>query len=262
MQDPHDKVAGKGLQLLKEAGIEVQVGLMQTQSQALNPGFIKRMQTGKPYVRAKLAMSVDGRTAMASGESKWITSDSARADVQHWRARSSVIMTGVGTVLADDPSMTARVNGDELPTTRVVIDSNLSMPETAKMLSLPGHTIVMTTCNEDDEIARLQVAGAEVIDVPAKNGSVDLAAVLDELGKEGYNEVMLETGATLSGAMLQAGLIDEMIIYMAPSIMGSEARPLLKLTGIDAMEDKIELDISDVRSFGKDIRIMAKPVLR
>lgn len=260
MQDPHEKVAGQGLQLLKAAGIETQLGLMQLQAEELNPGFIKRMQTGKPFVRAKLAMSIDGRTAMPSGESKWITSDAARADVQHWRARSSVIMTGVGTVLADNPSMTARVNGNELATTRVVIDSNLSMSESAKMLSLPGHTIVMTNCDEDDEISRLQNAGAEIIDVPARNGSVDLSAVLDELGKEGFNEVMLETGATLSGAMLQAGLIDEIIIYMAPSLMGSEARPLFRLPGIESMEDKIDLDIIDVRSFGKDIRIVAKLV--
>lgn len=260
MQDPHDKVAGKGLQQLKNAGIDTQVGLMQAQAEALNPGFIKRMRTGKPYVRVKLAMSVDGRTAMASGQSKWITSDAARADVQHWRARSSAIMTGVGTVLADDPSMTARVNGEELATTRVVIDSNLSMSESAKMLSLPGHTIIMTTCDEDDEISRLQGAGAEVIDVPAKHGSVDLGAVLDELGKEGYNEILLETGATLSGAMLQAGLIDEMIIYMAPCLMGSEARPLFSLAGIESMDQKINLDISDIRVLGKDIRLLAKPV--
>lgn len=262
MQDPHDKVAGQGLELLKAAGIETQAGLMQAQAEALNPGFIKRMHTGKPFVRVKLAMSMDGRTAMASGESKWITSDAARADVQHWRARSSVIMTGVGTVLADDPSMTARVNEEELPTTRVVIDSNLSMPQSAKMLSLPGNTIIMTTCDDDDAIESLQNAGAEIIEVPAHNGSVDLAAVLDELGKEGFNEVMLETGATLSGAMLQAGFIDEMIIYMAPTLMGSDARPLFRLPGIDSMDRKIELDIGDVRSFGKDIRIIAKPVMQ
>lgn len=260
MQDPHDKVAGQGLKLLQDTGIETSVGLMQQQAQQLNPGFIKRMQTGRPYVRAKLAMSVDGRTAMASGESKWITSDAARADVQHWRARSSVIMTGVSTVLADDPSMTARIDGNERATTRVVIDTNLSMPETAKMLKLPGHTIIMTGCDEDDEIARLQKAGAEIIEVPLHHGSVDLAAVLDELGKEQVNEVMLETGATLSGAMLQAGLIDEMIIYMAPILMGSEARPLFRLPGLEAMSDRINLAFSDIRAFGEDIRIIARPV--
>ena len=261
MQDPHDKVAGQGLNTLQQAAIETQVGLMQVQAEQLNPGFIKRMKTGRPYVRAKLAMSVDGRTAMASGESKWITSDAARADVQHWRARSSVIMTGVGTVLADDPSMTARVNGGEAATTRVVIDSNLSMPETAKMLSLPGNTIIMTTCEEEDEITRLQNAGAEIFDVPANHGGVDLAAVLDELGKEEFNEVLLETGSTLNGAMLQAGLIDEMIIYMAPVLIGSEARPLFRLPGLDTMQQKINLEISDVRMFGKDMRIIARPVI-
>jgi len=261
MQDPHDKVAGKGLKLLQASGIDTQVALMQAQAEALNPGFIKRMKSGRPFVRAKLAMSVDGRTAMASGESKWITSDAARADVQHWRARSSVIMTGVGTVLADDPSMTARIDGVEEATTRVVIDSNLSMSEKAKLLSVPGNTIVMTTCDEDDEITRLQNAGAEVIEVPSHHGSVNLGAVLDELAKEQVNEVLLETGATLSGAMLQAGLIDEMIIYMAPVLMGSEARPLFNLPGMASMQQKISLDISDIRSFGKDIRIMAKPVI-
>lgn len=261
MEDPYDKVAGKGIEQLRGEGIEVEVGLMQAQAEALNPGFIKRMRSGRPFVRAKLAMSMDGRTAMASGESKWITSVAARQDVQHWRARSSVIMTGVGTVLADDPSLTARLKEGELPTMRVVIDNNLSMPDSAKMLSLPGRTIVMTLCDEDDEINRLQNAGAEIISVPAHHGSVDLSAVMQELADEEVNEVLLETGATLSGAMMQAGLIDELLIYMAPILMGSDARPLFRLPGIDSMDEKINLDIRDVRSLGPDIRITAVPVV-
>lgn len=258
MQDPHSRVAGQGLQQLREAGIEVEVGVLETQARALNPGFIKRMQTGRPYVRNKLAMSLDGRTAMASGESKWITSDAARQDVQRMRARSSAIVTGVGTVLADDPSMTVRLEGIERQPLRVVVDTHLSMPATAGMLQQPGRTLVMT-CSED-EAARevLEQAGAQVVQLPFSSNTVDMQAVLDTLGEMEINEVLVETGATLSGAMLQAGLIDELVIYMAPILMGDGARGLFRLPGLDSMQQKISLDITDMRAVGKDWRITAK----
>jgi diaminohydroxyphosphoribosylaminopyrimidine deaminase/5-amino-6-(5-phosphoribosylamino)uracil reductase len=258
MQDPHSRVAGQGLQQLREAGIEVEVGVLETQAQALNPGFIKRMQTGRPYVRNKLAMSLDGRTAMASGESKWITSEAARQDVQRLRARSSAIVTGVGTVLADDPSMTVRLQDVERQPLRVVIDTHLSMPVTARMLQQPGRTLVMT-CS-DDEAAKeaLELAGAEVICLPFCSDTVDMQAVLDTLGEMQVNEVLVETGATLSGAMLQAGLSDELIIYMAPILMGDAARALFRLPGLDTMERKIGLDIVDMRAVGKDWKIIAR----
>ncbi len=258
MQDPHSRVAGQGLQQLREAGIEVATGILEAQAQALNPGFIKRMQTGRPYVRSKLAMSLDGRTAMASGESKWITSEAARQDVQRLRARSSAIVTGVGTVLADDPNMTVRLENTERQPLRVVVDTHLSMPVTARMLQQPGRTLVMT-CSEDDAAREaLEQAGAEVTRLPFSRDTVDMPAVLDTLGEMEVNEVLVETGATLSGAMLQAGLIDELIIYMAPILMGDDARGLFRLPGLASMEQKIGLEITDIRAVGKDWRVTAR----
>ena len=257
MQDPHSRVAGQGLQQLRDAGIAVEVGVLEAQARVLNPGFIKRMQTGRPYVRNKLAMSLDGRTAMASGDSKWITSDAARADVHRLRARSSAIVTGVGTVLADDPNLTVRLEGIERQPLRVVLDTHLSTPVTARILKQPGRTLVMT-CSED-EAAReaLERAGAEVICLPFCSSAVDMQAVLDALGEMEVNEVFLETGATLSGAMLKAGLIDELVVYMAPILMGDNARGLFHLPGLDSMDQKIQLTISDIRAVGQDWRITA-----
>ncbi|HEB55030.1 MAG TPA: bifunctional diaminohydroxyphosphoribosylaminopyrimidine deaminase/5-amino-6-(5-phosphoribosylamino)uracil reductase RibD [Gammaproteobacteria bacterium] len=258
MQDPHTRVDGGGIAQLREAGIQVDTGLLQQQAVALNPGFIKRMQRGRPFVRCKLGMSLDGRTAMASGESKWITSTAAREDVQRLRARSSAIVTGMGTLLADDPSMTVRLEGVDRQPLRVVIDTRLRMPETAKMLSLPGRTLVMT-CNDDEPTRqRLQSAGAEVRLMPSCGEHVSMQAVLDTLAEMDINEVLLETGASLSGAMLEQGLIDELIIYMAPVLMGDNARGLFHLPALENMADKIQLEFTDVRAVGCDWRIEAK----
>ncbi len=263
MEDPNPQVAGRGLAQLAEAGIEVASGLMADAARALNPGYIKRMQCGRPWVRSKLAMSLDGRTALASGESKWITGAAAREDVHRLRARSSVILTGVGTVLADDPSLSVRLPDmpeDQRQPWRVVLDTHLSMPPTAKMLALPGRTLVMTCCEEEGLAEPLRRAGAEVILMPSCNGAVDPAAVLDYLGQQEANEVMLEMGATLSGSFLRQGLVDEICIYMAAVLMGHEARPLFHLPGIDSMEKKLALDITDIRRVGEDWRISARPV--
>ena len=259
MIDPHSKVAGKGLKQLESVGIIVEHGLLEEQAKELNLGFIKRMQKRLPYVRCKLAMSLDGRTAMASGESKWITSAAAREDVQRLRARSSAILTGVGTVLADDPSMTMRLEGiDAQQPIRIVVDTNLSMPTDAKMLKEPGQTVLMT-CSADKHVAQaLKDAGADIHMMPYCNTSVDLVSVLQQLSDMQVNDVLLETGATLSGAMLQEGLIDELIIYMAPVLMGNNARGLFSLPGLETMQDKIELEITDTRLVGKDLRITAK----
>ena len=258
MIDPHVKVAGKGLKQLESAGVFVEHGLLEEQAKELNLGFIKRMQKRLPYVRCKLAMSLDGRTAMASGESKWITSSAAREDVQRLRAKSSAILTGVGTVLADDPSMTVRLEGVNAQPMRVVVDTNLSMPTDAKMLKEAGQTVLMT-CSADEGITQvLKDAGADIHMMPFCNTNVDLTSVLQQLSDMQVNDVLVETGATLSGAMLKAGLVDELIIYIAPVLMGNEARGLFSLPGLDAMKDKIELDIVDQRVVGQDIRITAK----
>ncbi|MDH5361674.1 MAG: bifunctional diaminohydroxyphosphoribosylaminopyrimidine deaminase/5-amino-6-(5-phosphoribosylamino)uracil reductase RibD, partial [Gammaproteobacteria bacterium] len=263
MQDPNPQVAGSGLQQLQQAGIVVEVGVLQAEAEALNPGFNKRMRTGRPYVRSKLAMSLDGRTAMASGESKWITSNAARNDVHRLRARSSAILTGAGTVLADDPSLNVRLDGfdDAHQPIRVVLDPYLSTPVDAKMLSLPGRTIILTTAEEDGVMAALIKAGAEVVCMEGHADAIDLNAVMAFLAELQVNEVLLETGATLSGAMLQQGLVDEMVIYMAPHIMGNQARGLFNLPGLEEMSQRIELDMMDVRAVGKDWRITAKPKL-
>ena len=262
MQDPHLRVNGEGIQKLLDAGIQVETGLLEKQAEELNPGFIKRMRTARPYVRLKLAMSLDGRTAMASGESKWITSAAAREDVQRLRAQSCGIVTGVGTVLADDPSMDVRLEDVERQPLRVVIDTNLSMPATAKMLSLPGETIVMTCAEDEEVIEQLSQAGAKVINIPYCSTNVNLATVLDTLGEMGLNEVLIETGATLSGSMLQDGLIDELVVYMAPLLMGDGARGLFRLPGLETMDDKVQLEITDMRAVGCDWRITAKVMNR
>jgi diaminohydroxyphosphoribosylaminopyrimidine deaminase/5-amino-6-(5-phosphoribosylamino)uracil reductase len=259
-------VAGQGLARLQQAGIEVESGLMQAQAEAINPGFLTRMREGRPYVRCKLAMSLDGRTAMASGESQWITAEAARDDVHRLRARSSAIVTGIGTVVHDDPSMTVRLPDDKgqygEPPLRVVLDSQLQMSPQAKMLSEAGPTRILTLDAETPQAVALHEAGAEVTAVAARDGKIDLEAMLKQLADDDRNEVMLEAGATLSGAMLQAGLVDELVIYMAPILMGDAARGLLHLPGLEKMVDRFDLEIMDIRAVGRDWRITARPVYK
>jgi len=258
MQDPNPQVAGQGLAQQKKAGIETFSGVMQAQAEALNPGFIRRMSQGRPYVRGKLAMSLDGRTAMASGESQWITGAEARQDVHRLRARSSAIITGIGTVLADDPSLTARLDDDVQQPLRVVLDSQLQMPLSAKMLSLPGRSVVLTISNDEQKAEALRKAGAEVAVLTSDNGRVDLSAVLQCLAQREINEVLVEAGATLCGSFLQAGLVDELVVYMAPLLMGNEARGLLNLPGVEKMDQATKLEIADVRAVGNDWRMQIK----
>jgi diaminohydroxyphosphoribosylaminopyrimidine deaminase/5-amino-6-(5-phosphoribosylamino)uracil reductase len=262
IQDPNPRVAGNGMGQLQAAGIQVESGLLEAQARALNPGFIQRMQKRRPFVRNKLAMSLDGRTAMADGESKWITGDAARQDVQRLRARSSAIMTGVGTVLADDPALTVRLPDTERQPLRVIIDSNLSTPLNARLLKEPGQTVIMTVNPDQDLHESLREAGAEVVQIGNAGQAVDLRQVLEKLAELNVNEVLLETGATLSGAMLEAQLIDEMVIYMAPLLMGDAARGLYRLPQLQQMADRIELDIQDVRPVGKDLRVTATPIYK
>ena len=260
MQDPNPQVAGKGLQVLQQAGIEAAAGLMALEAEKLNPGFVKRMQQGRPWVRCKLAMSLDGRTAMANGESSWISGEQARIDVHKLRARSSAIMTGIDTVLSDDPSLTVRLGeaGDDYKAPlRVVLDSGLRMPADAKLLGLPGETLIVTGVSDPSRLARLEEAGVSIKILPLAQGRLDLAAVLQYLGEMEMNEVHLEAGATLCGALLQAGLVDELVIYMAPQLMGDAARGLFVLPGLKHMQDRINLSITDIRAVGDDWRINA-----
>lgn len=258
MEDPNPRVAGQGFEELAAAGISVQSGLLQAQAEALNPGFIMRMREHRPFVRCKLAMSLDGRTAMASGESEWITGPHARRDVQRQRARSSAVMTGIGTLLSDDPHLTVRDLDIGRQPLRVVVDPRLSTPPTARMLGLPGRTLLATAIHDEDVEESLKSAGAEILHLPGHGDTVDLHALMAHLGRQEVNEVLLETGATLAGAMLREGLIDEVVIYMAPMLMGDSARALFHLPGLDTMAEGIALEIRDVRAVGSDWRITAR----
>lgn len=269
MTDPNPRVAGQGIAQLEAAGIPVDQGVMAEQAAALNPGFIARMQRGRPFVRCKLAMSLDGRTAMASGESKWITGADARRDVQRLRARSDAIVTGIGTVLADDPSMNVRLAAAELPGVesdayllqplRVVLDPDLQISPAAKLLSLPGETLVVTTSGDEARRQALLEAGAEVIRLPRHGIGIDLDELMERLAERGINEVLIETGPTLAGAAVAADVVDELVIYAAPVLMGSDARGLLNLPALTEMKDRIKLEILDLRPVGVDLRIQARP---
>ena len=259
MTDPNPKVAGRGFEIVKRAGITVASGLMEAQARALNPGFISRMSRGRPWVRSKLAMSLDGRTALADGSSKWISGEAAREDVQHWRARSSAVLTGIGTVLKDDPSLNVRMAGEWRQPARVVVDTYLKMPAHAKLLQLPGETYIATTIGDELPQEHLRKAGAKILTLPAKGGQVDLRALLERLAGLECNEVLVEAGPKLNGALLAAGLADELILYMAPHLLGDNAQGLFHLPPLVAMQERRELEITDLRRVGNDVRIILRP---
>lgn len=255
MQDPNPLVAGQGLQRLRSAGIEVTSGVLEEDAQRLNRGFIKRMTQQRPWVRSKLAMSLDGRTAMASGESKWITSAQARADVQRLRAESSAILTGINTVLADDPALTARVDEEVVQPLRVVLDSQLAMPVDAQLVNGPGRTLILTSSTDDTKKQALQQAGFEVYEIAEHQGRLDLRQVMAFLAEQQINEVLVEAGPTLNGALLAENLIDEWVIYMAPCVLGDQGRGLFALPDMNTMADKKNLNLADVRQVGPDLKL-------
>jgi len=267
MEDPNPLVAGEGLKRLQAAGIKTKSGLMQAEAAGVNPGFIKRMTQGLPWVRIKLAMSLDGRTAMASGESQWITGQAARRDVQFLRARSEAVLTGIGTVQADDPSMNLRLTPTDLgledpviQPLRVVLDSQLRMSPKAKMLGLEGRTLVVAHASEPAKKKQLEQAGAEVLELPGDGARVDLKALMKELAQREVSEIHVEAGAELCGALLEQNLVDELVIYMAGHIMGDSGKGLFMLPGLESMADRRAIRIADIRAVGEDWRITAYPV--
>ncbi len=259
MEDPNPKVAGQGFATLERAGIETMSGVLELAAEALNRGFCHRMRSSKPFVFSKLAMSLDGRTAMASGESQWITGDASRRDVHRLRAQSSAILTGIDTVLADNPALTARVEldaGEIIQPLRVVLDSRLRLPVNANLIDQPGNVLLLTASNDENKKAVLEKSGVCVKRVNAgPNGKLDLSECMTILGQCGVNTVMVEAGLKLNGALLQQGLVDEWVVYMAPCVMGDAARGLALLPGLEEMNDRIPMSLFDIRMVGHDLRL-------
>ncbi|WP_162233755.1 bifunctional diaminohydroxyphosphoribosylaminopyrimidine deaminase/5-amino-6-(5-phosphoribosylamino)uracil reductase RibD [Pseudomonas ficuserectae] len=268
MQDPNPEVSGRGLLRLMNAGIGVQCGVLESEARALNKGFLKRMETGQPYIRVKMAMSLDGRTAMASGESQWITGPEARSAVQRLRAQSSVVLTGADTVLADKARLTVRP--DELglnaeltalaaarPPLRVLIDGRLRVPLDAPFFQAGSALVV--TCAAASARGRYQEEGHEMLALADSAGHVDLRKLMGELATRGVNEVLVEAGPRLAGAFARLGLVDEFQIFIAGKFLGSSARPLLDLP-LAQMSEALELNIVQMRAVGNDWRVIALPV--
>jgi len=266
-EDPNPQVAGSGIEKLQAAGIQVESGLLEDQARDINRGFIKRHEQGTPWVLVKMAASLDGRTAMASGQSQWITTPPARQDVQRLRAASCAIITGIGTQLMDDPSLTVRITHEELGVEdslqqplRVVVDSNLQMAATARMFEQPGPTLIATLDGESQrkKSQALIDAGAEVVFLPAIGEHIDLQALLVALATRGCNQVMVEAGAGLAGAFIAEGLLDELVCYWAPKLFGNDARPMFNLP-IRTIDAHLALSVKDMRMIGEDIRVTLTP---
>lgn len=258
--DPNPLVSGRGIAQLRAAGIEVETGPLAAEAEALNIGFFARMRRARPWVRSKIAASLDGRTALRDGQSQWITGAAARRDVHRWRARSSAVMTGIGTLLADDPALTAR--WDEAPAelvqpVRIIVDSKLRTPPTAKTLGLEGSVLIFAS-QDAGPGDRLLATGATIERVAA-SPRCDLGALLKRLAELQINEVWVEAGATLNGALLEQGLVDELVCYFAPQLLGDSARGMFCWSALTRLEDRIELEIADLRSVGRDLRIVARP---
>lgn len=257
MRDPFPAVNGAGFQRLREAGIAVDEGLMEQQARALNRGYLSRLSRGRPWVRVKLASSMDGRTALANGESKWISGPASRNDVQHWRARAGAIITGAGTVLADDPSLTVRLDADTpfVPPLRVVLDPGLATIARGKVREGDAPTLYIHA--PDAKLPRS--LSAQLAVVPVSAGRQDLAAVLKLLADRGINEVMVEAGATLAAAFLEAGLVDEVLLYVAPVLLGSNARPLFDGLNVEHMDQVMHMQTIETRQLGDDVRVLLRP---
>lgn len=258
IEDPNPEVCGTGSRRLEQAGIEVQSGLMIGEAEDLNAGFLKRMRHGRPWVRVKLAQSMDGHIALANGSSQWISGSEARADVQKWRARSDAILTGVGTVLADDPSLNVRIGKAPRQPLRVVADSQWRTSPDARILNIGGQVLIAGS-NESEMPGALAGSRAELLALPPVKGQVDLQRLLQELGRREINELQVEAGAMLCGALLEQALVDEILIYQAPNLMGGGAIGPFATPRLDKMDDRVHLKWLDARRIGNDLRLRFKP---
>ena len=263
--DPNPLVNGQGAHALRLAGVEVEAGLNAAEARELNAGFIKRMQQGRPWMRLKLAMSLDGRTALANGESQWITSEAAREDVQRWRARSSAVLTGVGTVLADDPRLNVRLPSEDGQERQqpliVVLDSRLRTPAAARLFGGGGEVLILTGDSKLDEarLANLSARGARIEVLPLVAGWLSLAAVADRLGELEANEVLIEAGPTLAGELLRLGLVDELLLYVAPKLLGPTGRALVAMPELTALQEAPAFTLFDTQRVGEDLRLRLRP---
>ena len=259
MQDPNPQVSGRGLALLRNAGIVTDCGVLGSEAQELNIGFVSRMTRGRPWLRLKLATSLDGKTALENGASQWITGPEARQDGHRFRARACAILSGIGTVRDDDPLLNVRGVETERQPLKVVLDSRLELPLNAKLLE-GGGVLVACAIDVAARSAALRQRGAEILCLPNPEGKVDLPELMMELGRRGINEVHVEGGSRLSGALLVAGLVDEFLIYLAPCLIGHAARGIFNIPALESLADKAQLSIRDLRMLGSDVRILARPI--
>ncbi|HZW13090.1 MAG TPA: bifunctional diaminohydroxyphosphoribosylaminopyrimidine deaminase/5-amino-6-(5-phosphoribosylamino)uracil reductase RibD [Noviherbaspirillum sp.] len=254
--DPNPLVAGQGMEKLKSAGIEVACGVLEDQAREMNIGFMSRMQRGKPWVRMKTASSLDGKTALHNGRSQWITSTDARNDGHWWRARACAVLTGIGTVLADDPQLNVRTVETPRQPRRIVIDSHLQISQEARVLAGGGTWIVAARSNPEKE-AQLRDSGAEILMLPNSHGKVDLPALMLELGKRGINELHVEAGFKLNGSLIREKCVDELLMYLAPSLLG-DAQGLFDLPVLESLDGRQSLRFHEVSQVGPDLRILAR----
>lgn len=260
MEDPNPLVAGKGLAALRAAGIATASGVLEAEARELNIGFVSRMIRGRPWLRLKAAVSLDGKTALLNGKSQWITGEAARRDGHAWRARACATLTGIGTVKDDDPRLTVRAVETTRQPLRVVVDSRLETPPTAKLLQDVQKAPVLVVCAVENtqRADALRAAGAEVVVLPDAQGKVDLPGLLTELGRRGINEVLVEAGFKLNGSLLREDCVDELLIYLAPCLLGDAARGMFNLPELSSLSSRRQLRIHDLRQLGDDLRLITR----
>jgi len=254
--DPNPLVAGQGIERLKAAGIEVRCGVLEQEAREMNIGFFSRMQRGKPWVRMKAAASLDGKTALHNGRSQWITSAAARDDGHWWRARACAVLTGIGTVLEDDPQLNVRSVATPRQPRRIVVDSRLQISPDARILEDGGAWIVAAQANPEKE-AQLRERGAEIIMLPNAQGKVDLPELMRELGRRQINELHVEAGFKLNGSLIREGCVDELLLYLAPCLLG-DAQGLFNLHALESLEERKRLSFHEIKQIGPDLRILAR----
>lgn len=259
MSDPNPLVAGRGLARLREAGIQAESGLLEAEARELNIGFVSRMTRGRPWLRLKAAATLDGKTALSNGESQWITGEAARADGHRWRARACAVLTGIGTVKADDPQLTVRAIPCQRQPLRVVVDARLELTPQARLVD--GQPVLVACAQADaTRVAALAARNVEVVELPSPAGKVDLPALMQELGRRGINELHAEAGFKLNGSLLREGCVDEMLLYLAPLLTGDSAQGLFNLPELTRLAGACRLDLRDIRQIGPDLRVLARPL--